>query len=589
MSDRKGPDPEISRRTFLRLGGALSGSTLAGCAPLVLRDEKDVAGFDREVDVVVVGTGAAGGAAAITAHDSGAETLIVEKSLIYGGTTAKSGGVYWIPGSSIEAANGLAESRSTTLRKLAQACYPAHFVAEAPDYGVPAAEWSLLEALYDEGPQAVDALAASGALHTISAQVMVGAMPEYYEEPGEGGVVDRRLMVGSPDGSFAGFGDELVRQLKRAVEERGISLLMGHAARRLIQNSNGDVVGLEVRSLAGKSIRIRARRGVVFGSGGYTHNRELTLHYQPGPIYGGCAVPTNEGDFVYIAQAAGARLGHMQSAWRSQIVLEQALRFSSTPDVVFMPPGDSMILVNRLGVRVVNEKTNYHERSWAHFDWDAYRKEWINQILVMIYDDRTAKLYGGNYPVPPTGTSAPYVLEGETLEDLAARIDERLEALSTRTGGVRLDPAFAQALRATVTRFNRFAREGRDPDHRRGEQAYDRAWHLRGYSEPNPDQLETYPLNPRNPTLHAISDRGPYRAILLAAGTLDTNGGPVVDSQARVVHANGEPIRGLYGAGNCIAAPMPFYYAGGGTIAGALTFGYLAGRSAASSPVTQLS
>jgi len=580
---------QLSRRRFLKLGGALSSATLAGCAPTVLSRGRPLPSFDREVDVVVVGTGAAGGTAAITAHDGGAQTLIVEKALLFGGTTAKSGGVYWIPGSSIEKASGLRQTRAETLEKLAQACYPQIFVPAAERHGVPEHEWSLLETLYDEGPRAIDALAASGALHTISAQIMVGPMPEYYDDPGDGEIIDRRLMAGSPDGRFAGFGDELVRQLKRAVADREIETLMGHSASRLILNEERAVVGLELRSLRGDAIRIRSRRGVIFGSGGYTHDRGLLMNFQPGPVYGGCAVPTNEGDFVRIAQAAGARLGHMQSAWRSQIVLEQALRFSSTPDVVFMPPGDSMILVNRLGQRVVNEKTNYHERAWTHFAWDTQRKEWINQILIMVYDQRSAELYGGNYPVPPRGTSIPYVLEGETLAQLGQRVDERLAALADRTGGVRLDPGFTKRLESTVERFNRHARSGSDPDFHRGDQAYDRAWHLRGYSEPNPDELERHPLDPRNPTLHPISNRGPYRAILLAAGTLDTNGGPVVNRNAQVLHADGTAIPGLYGAGNCIAAPMPFYYAGGGTIAGAITFGYVAGRSASASDEIPLS
>ncbi|TFG92850.1 MAG: FAD-binding protein, partial [Myxococcales bacterium] len=126
-----------------------------------------------------------------------------------------------------------------------------------------------------------------------------------------------------------------------------------------------------------------------------------------------------------------------------------------------------------------------------------------------------------------------------------------------------------------------FAAEGKDPDFQRGERAYDRYWHLRGYSEPNPAQLERHPLQPKNPTLHPFRSSGPYHAILIAGGALDTNGGPVVDAQARVLHADGHAIPGLYGAGNCIAAPMPYYYAGGGTIAGAITFGFIAGTQVA--------
>jgi hypothetical protein len=254
-----------------------------------------------------------------------------------------------------------------------------------------------------------------------------------------------------------------------------------------------------------------------------------------------------------------------------------------------MPPGDSMLLVNRLGRRVVNEKACYHDRAEVHSTWDAQRKEWIHQILVMVYDQRSAELYGGNYPIPEPGTLAPYLITGDTLEALAARIDERLVRLAPRTGGFRLDAGFTAELARSVERFSLFAAEGRDPEFRRGERAYDRYWHLRGYSEPSPAWLERHPLHPRNPTVHPLRERGPYHAILVAGGTLDTNGGPVVDAQARVQHADGHPIPGLYGAGNCIAAPMPYYYAGGGTIASAITFGFIAGTNAAQQPAQLLS
>jgi 3-oxosteroid 1-dehydrogenase len=172
-------------------------------------------------------------------------------------------------------------------------------------------------------------------------------------------------------------------------------------------------------------------------------------------------------------------------------------------------------------------------------------------------------------------------MRADTLPELAGRVEKRLERLAHRTGGFALDPDFAGELERSVARFDRFAAEGEDPDFRRGERAYDRYWHLSGYSEPRPDALERHPLQPANPTVYPFRESGPYYAILIAGGALDTNGGPVVDTRARVLHADGHPIPGLYGAGNCIAAPMPYYYAGGGTIAGAITFGYIAGGEVA--------
>jgi 3-oxosteroid 1-dehydrogenase len=298
-------------------------------------------------------------------------------------------------------------------------------------------------------------------------------------------------------------------------------------------------------------------------------------------------VPTNEGDFVAISGSLGAKLGHMQSAWRAQVVLEQALQFSSTPDDVFMPPGDSMILVNRLGVRVVDEKTNYNERTRVHYVWDPVRHEWINLLLFMVYDQRTAELFAGRFPLPPAGTSVPYVLRADTLSGLAKAIDARLVAIADRTGGVRLADDFAKVLPKTVARWNQMSARGVDEDFQRGAGIYDRDWHARIWSFANPGTKHA--LAKENVTMHALSARGPYYAIMLAAGTLDTNGGPVINRRAQVLDASGQPIPGLYGAGNCIASPTgPYYFAGGGTLGPAVAFGCIAGENAAGEPPKEL-
>jgi 3-oxosteroid 1-dehydrogenase len=576
----------VSRRQFLAFAGAASVSA-AGCAAVKWNQRGRRADFDKEADVVVVGTGAAGCIAALFAADAGAEVLIVEKAPIFGGTTAKSGGVYFIPGNRFEREKGLKEPREATIRDVARNAYPQIYRADRPRFGLPEHEYALLEALYDNGPLAVDALDAMGALHSMTADTMVGPLPDYVDTSRGGEkVVDRRLWARKSDGSF-GLGDEMVRQLRAAIEKRGVPVLLGHRARRLVTNARREIVGIETETADGATVRLRTRRGVVFASGGFTHNPEMLRNYQPGPIHGGCAVPSNEGDFVPMALSVGAKLGNMQSAWRAQIVLEQALQFSSTPDDVFMPPGDSMILVNRLGTRVVNEKVNYNERTRAHFAWDSYRKEWINAVLFMIYDRRTAELFAGRFPLPPAGATAPYVVSADTLDKLATAVDARLERLAPKTGGIRLDPTFGRHLGESVHRFNRFAESGVDDEFRRGEQLYDREWHAKIWSFAN--QGTAWKLDKPNITMYPLAAKGPYYAILLGSGTLDTNGGPVVDASAQVLDASDKPIPGLYGAGNCIASPTgPCYYAGGGTLGPAVAFGYLAGKSAAAAAVKEL-
>lgn len=578
----------VSRRELLKWAGATAALASTGCAATA--DDAapaEAPQWDVEADVAVVGSGAAGATAAVFAAEAGRRVVLLEKALLFGGTTAKSGGVYWIPNNSF--VRDKEEPRERTLEAMCRYAYPALFDPAAPHYGVPEHEYAMLATLYDSGPEVVDALAKMGAVESFPAENPFGPMPDYIDRTVEDLLPrDRRLWPKKPDGSF-GLGDELVRQLKSACEKRGVAILLGHGVDGLVVNAKGEVAGLRATKKDGTPVRVRARQGVVFASGGFTHNPTLMREYQPGPSYGGCAVPTNTGDFVLIGAGAGARLGNMASAWRAEIVLEQALRNASTPDDVFLPPGDSMVIVNREGRRVVNETSNYNERTLVHFEWDPVDHDWPNRILVMVYDRRTADLFGGRYPLPKPGTTSPWVIEGETLAALSGAIAQRLSAIADRTGQFTLAPDFEDGLRETVARFDRYARKGVDPDFERGRYLYDRRWHAMIWSYPNMDSKWAPTLaERRNPTMYPFQPKGPYYAILLAAGTLDTNGGPVTDTRAQVLRWDGSPIAGLYGAGNCIASPTGrCYFGGGGTLGPAIVFGALAGRNVAQEPVKE--
>ncbi|MBP8233459.1 MAG: FAD-binding protein, partial [Rhizorhabdus sp.] len=183
------------------------------------------------------------------------------------------------------------------------------------------------------------------------------------------------------------------------------------------------------------------------------------------------------------------------------------------------------------------------------------------------------------YPMPASGTDSPYLVKGDSWDALFDRLDAKLSALGARSGGVRLAPGFAAAAKESLGRYDAYAKAGRDADFDRGAQLYDVQWHklFSAAREGSPHGANPYP----NITMHPFADEGPYYAFILAAGALDTNGGPRINHHAQVLSANGEPIPGLYGAGNCIAAPTRnAYYGAGGTIGPALTFGYIAANHA---------
>ena len=107
-------------------------------------------------------------------------------------------------------------------------------------------------------------------------------------------------------------------------------------------------------------------------------------------------MPGATGDFIDIAGAIGARLGHLAGAWRCQVVLEEALQSRALAAGVFFPPGDSVLQVNRFGMRAVNETRNYNDRGEVHGVFDVTRAEYPNQLMFMVYDQRTAEAWLAN-------------------------------------------------------------------------------------------------------------------------------------------------------------------------------------------------
>lgn len=576
MSDKKG----LTRRQLLAGAAAASLGTIT----LGASRAKAAGKWDHETDILVVGSGVGASTAAVVAHENGDAVIVIEKAPILGGTSAKSAGVLWIPNNFTLRAKEIADEKGDCLKYMARYSYPEHYEAGSPNLGLSLSEYALLEAFYDNASDAIDTLRENGALKTAEWRMFAldRSATDYLDHVPENKVPAGRALGPVKEDGTMGGGVDMMAQLGAALRERNIPILLGHRAMRLIKNEAGRVVGLEAES-AGQVVSLRARKAVIFATGGYVHNPDFVATYQRNRLYGSCAMPWATGDFINIAGAGGARLGNMGGAWRTQILLEEALQSSKLAAGVFFPPGDSMLQVNKYGVRVVNENRNYNDRTEVHGIYDASQAEHPNQLLFMVYDQRTAEAFAGAYPLPSKPTGAPYVLTGDSLEELTGRIEQRLEEVSPQTGGFSLAPAFAENLKATISRFNAFARSGDDQDFHRGDAAYDSEWHL--VFSPMRADTEWAANEGPNITMHAFTDEGPYYAMILAAGALDTNGGPVIDASARVLDTEDKPIAGLYGAGNCIASPSgEAYWGAGHTLGLSLTFGYIAANAAHREP-----
>ncbi|HEX4244357.1 MAG TPA: FAD-dependent oxidoreductase, partial [Acidimicrobiales bacterium] len=366
-------------------------------------------------DVVVVGSGAAALSAAAGALGAGASVVVCEKAPVHGGTTACSGGVAHIYGNTVMRSAGIADPRDRALAYMARVSYPAAFDPDAPSLGIPHGDLALLETYYDRGVEVMGRLADQGAVRMEAPWLAWdGQMyPDYYEPPENVAVRGRGIQAVTPDGG-TGNGGELVRQLTAFAHGRGTDVRLGHRVVDLVLH-DGAVTGVVVDD--GSACRtIEARGGVVFGSGGFAHSPELRERFLRGPIVGGSGVPSNTGDLVAMGTRVGAAFGAMHNGWWNQQVLEAVDDYANSVLDVWAMPGDGMVLVNRFGVRAVDEKREYESRGRVHHVFAD--DEYVNRVMFMVYDRRTAERFGGRYPIPPAGAVADHVVTGVGVEGL---------------------------------------------------------------------------------------------------------------------------------------------------------------------------
>jgi 3-oxosteroid 1-dehydrogenase len=527
-----------------------------------------------EVDVIVVGAGAAGLVAAATAAGEGASVALLERGVEVGGTATVSIGEFWIPNNRHIRELGIEDPESDCLALMARLSFPDSYDPASPTLGLTALQHELLRTFYRRADEAVGYLDSLGALRSRISPAFYGdplGHPEYHSDLLENRVPQgRHLIVDDGDPALGLRGRAYVEQLSGYLARASVSIRTEHRVVDVLRDGDR-VIGVIAESPDG-SRSILARRGVIFATGGFGHDDAARSTYLTGPVDAVAAVETNTGDFLRIGMKLGAGLGSMTTAYLGNASFELGRAAARLPALIHFPFGDSMIWVDRTGRRVVNEKGVFSDRAQVHFDWDAGERRHSKRVLFQIFDQPVFDAPGNRYPLPAAGTSADHVIEGQTWAELAARLDARLAELSGQTGGIRLAADFASTLQSSVLRFDAHAQSGIDLDFARGSTPIQTCYEPRLHAD-----------NP-NVTMAPFRSVGPYYAMLIGAAMFDTSGGPMVDSLARVLDTGGLPIPGLFGAGCCVAdAGGQAYWSGGAPIGLALTFGYLAGLTAAKS------
>lgn len=531
--------------------------------------------WNDSTDVIVVGSGAAGCAAALAASVAGARVVLLERTSKLGGTSAVSGGVPWIPNNHHMHEIGASDSREKALTYLSYLSLGKH-------------DGALIEMFVDTAPEMLRFLEKETDLrfHAVT-------MPDYHPEFPGGGFgrsvsahlfpstamgerraelrssahfpipisikdVDDRVNVLDPqligerlaDG-MVGMGNALMAGLLSSLFARGVRVETDARVHRLVTDG-GAVIGVETEQ-AGRTLRIAATKGVILACGGYEWNTDFAREFLRGPLHAALSPPSNEGDGLVMAMEAGATLGNMSEAWWQPCVAIPGEEYEGRPMVRLTGIercGPGSIMVNRHGRRFVNEACNYNDIGRVFQAFDPDRFDYPNlpawHIVSQDYMDRFPFLtrYPGD-PVPH------WMARADTLRELAEKIG--------------VDP---DGLEQEVARFNESARRLVDPDFGRGNSAYDLYW---GDSAAEGVARTLGPLA-----------NGPFYAAEVKIGTIGTKGGPKTTPNAEVIGLRGDIIPGFYAAGNVMANVMGMAYPGAGaTLGPALTFGYVAGRHAA--------
>ncbi|WP_028008871.1 FAD-dependent oxidoreductase [Solimonas flava] len=566
----------------------------------------EAGGWDQEYDVIVVGSGGGGMTAALCAKGQGLSSVVIEKSDQYGGTSAVSGGGIWIPCNDDIARSGGHDSYEealTYLKTVIGSAVPQerieaylkhapemvrylaktfdvhyHNVPKYPDYypNQPGGKegWRSMQpdpfdaarlgAEFDRQRESFKGTLLMGriAMDQIEAHTLFSRGPgwvrltlklvlKYWLDLGW------RLKTHRDRRQVLGQG--MVAALRYAMMQHDVPLQLNTGMEALIEEPSAGgsrVVGVAVRR-DGRTLRYRARRGVILACGGFESNQQMREQYlaKPTTTEWTAAPPINHGDGIRAGQALGAGLALMDKVWGSPTVRKPGAAQQITLFVERGMPG--CVAVNRKGRRFVNEAAAYPDFRDAMYADDAKGNGCVPCWLVF---DATFRY---KYPM---GIFLPGQIEPDSKlpKDWLDKVYYRADTVEALAQKIDVNAA---GLKSTIAKMNEYARTGVDPEFHKGETAIDRY-----YSDPS--------VQP-NTCLGPIV-KPPFYAVPLWPGEIGTKGGLVTDAQARVLREDGSVIAGLYAIGNTSAAVMgPTYAGAGSTLGPAMTFGYLAVRDLA--------
>jgi len=523
--------------------------------------------WDLEVDFAVAGSSAGGLTAACKAHELGLSTVVLEKAATLGGGTAFSGGVIWIPCNHHMVEEDIPDSRQAALEHIRYTSMGRH-------------DEEMLATYLDKGPEMLRDVEAITPLRMQPATTL----PDYREYL-PGGSTGGRLLAPDPlymaqllldaeseypilskirrspfplfsavplptnDPRFYVAGRALIGGLLLGCIQKGIEVLDSTPARSLIVQ-DGRVIGLRAER-EGRDFFVKANKGVLLATGGYEWNAEMNKRFMRVAEIHGITPPGNEGDGHTMGMEVGGAVALMDLSLLMPTVRIPGDEIDGKPmyriwQFNIGQPGN--ILVNKEGKRCCDEAF-YPDIGRAFESMDAQKLQPANLPMFWIVDQN----FRDRIPVGPLpkGTEmADWLHKGDTIEELAEKLG--------------LPPA---NLKETVERFNKYAREGLDPDFRRGETGYDKRW---GF----------WPNRKPNPALGPL-DKPPFYGMQLHVGTVGNMGGLVTNTNAQVIDVAGNPIPGLYATSNT-AAPLAFglAYTSGMVGGKAMIFGWLAAQHA---------